>query len=89
MEEPCPVRRSCHSAVCLGYGGDHAQLLITGGLDKHLAVLRDVWLLDVKFKRWKEVATYNVTSNTDTLKPFKTLCVSCVSTCRLCIVLFR
>ena len=28
--EPWPVRRSRHAAVCLDYGGDHPQLLVTG-----------------------------------------------------------
>ena len=53
--DPCPVRRHCHAAVCLGYGGDHPKLLITGGLDKDVTVLSDAWVLDVQSGRWREV----------------------------------
>ena len=52
--ESCPEERYDHSAVCLGYGGDHPQLLVTGG-DCKSSVLSDVWLLDVKSGRWREV----------------------------------
>ena len=51
--ESCPKRRSSHAAVCLGYGGDHPQLLVTGG--DGFNVLSDVWLLDVQSGRWREV----------------------------------
>ena len=53
--ESCPEVRSYHAAVCLGYGGDHPQLLVTGGLESDYAVLSDVWLLDVQSGRWREV----------------------------------
>ena len=52
--ESCPKRRSEHAAVCLGYGGDHPQLLVTGGSGSE-DVLSDVWLLDVQSGRWREV----------------------------------
>ena len=45
-----------HAAVCLGYGGDHPQLLVTGGLDAGHKVLSDAWLLDVKSGQWREVS---------------------------------
>ena len=51
--ESCPEGRSSHAAVCLGYGGDHPQLLVTGGMGNSL--LSDVWLLDVQSGRWREV----------------------------------
>ena len=51
--EPCPEARDDHAAVCLGYGGDHPQLLVTGGYGG--GVLSDVWLLDVQSGRWREV----------------------------------
>ena len=51
----CPVGRSRHAAVCLGYGGDSPQLLVTGGREGHSSVLNDVWLLDLKSGRWREV----------------------------------
>ena len=52
--ESCPNERNDHAAVCLGYGGDHPQLLVTGGFDGR-RVLSDVWLLDVQSGRWREV----------------------------------
>ena len=51
--ESCPNVRYGHAAVCLGYGGDHPQLLVTGGDGIH--ILSDVWLLDVQSGRWREV----------------------------------
>ena len=52
--ESCPKERSRHAAVCLGYGGDHPQLLVTEGADG-IRVMIDVWLLDVQSGRWREV----------------------------------
>lgn len=54
-EKPRPVRRVLHSAVCLGQGGDHPQLLITGGIDDNEDTLGDLWLLDLGSGRWREV----------------------------------
>ena len=54
--EPCPVARNGHAAVCLDYGGDHPQLLVTGG--KGNKVLSDIWMLDVQSGRWREVRVY-------------------------------
>ena len=51
--ESCP-ERYYHAAVCLGYGGDHPQLLVTGGIGS-VNILSDVWLLDVQSGRWREV----------------------------------
>ena len=54
--ESCPEGRYYHAAVCLGYGGDHPQLLVTGGEGStYRDVLSDVWLLDVQSGRWREV----------------------------------
>ena len=53
--ESCPKGRSSHAAVCLGYGGDHPQLLVTGGYDSDGVILNDVWMLDVQSGRWREV----------------------------------
>ena len=53
--ESYPEKRSYHAAVCLGYGGDHPQLLVTGGVGSGTYVLSDVWLLDVQSGRWREV----------------------------------
>ena len=52
--ESCPVGRYVHAAVCLGYGGDHPQLLVIGGHDG-TTPLSDVWLLDLESGRWREV----------------------------------
>ena len=52
--ESCPKGRSSHAAVCLGYGGDHPQLLVTGGY-RDGVTFSDVWLLDVQSGRWREV----------------------------------
>ena len=54
--ESCPVGRSSHAAVCLGYGGDHPQLLITGGLGVGNKVLSDSWIFDLQSGRWREVS---------------------------------
>ena len=54
--EPCPVERSRHAAVCLGYGEPHPQLLVTGGLDADNRVLSDAWILDVQSRHWREVS---------------------------------
>ena len=48
-----PMGRQNHAAICLGYGEDHPQLLVTGGW--YAAALNDTWLLDLKEKIWKEV----------------------------------
>ena len=53
--EPCPVGRVRHAAVCLGYGGDHPQLLVTGGVGTGGKVLSDAWMLDVQSGKWREV----------------------------------
>ena len=53
--ESYPVGRSVHATVCLGYGGDQPQLLVTGGVDGGNNILSDVWLLDVETRRWREV----------------------------------
>ena len=56
--QPCPVARDIHAAVCLDYGGDHPQLLVTGGRGAGNKVLSDVWVLDVQSGRWREVRVY-------------------------------
>ena len=56
------VGRSHHATVCLGYGGDQPQLLVTGGLDDDGNILSDVWLLDVETRRWREVRVWAVRS---------------------------
>ena len=53
--ETCPVGRRAHAAVCLGYGGDHPQLLVTGGEGRNVTILSDIWLLDLKSGRWRKV----------------------------------
>ena len=53
---PAPVGRIHHVAVCLGHGGDHPQLLVTGGIDDTEKILSDAWLLDFYSGRWTEVS---------------------------------
>ena len=54
--QPWPVGRSSHAAVCLGYGSQHPQLLVTGGWDEDREVLNDLWILDVQSWTWREVS---------------------------------
>ena len=55
VREPHPIERSAPAAVCLGYGGDHPQLLVIGGLGSVDRVLGDAWLLDVQSGKCGEV----------------------------------
>ena len=55
MGEPCPEERTGHGAVCLGYGGDHPQLLVTGGKGAGEKILKDAWILDMQSGKWREV----------------------------------
>ena len=52
-----PVARSHHAAVCLHYGKDSPQVLITGGLDNGGKALSDLWVLDILSGSFKEVST--------------------------------
>ena len=52
---PWPVGRIFHAACCLNYGEEHPQLLVSGGRDKDNNILRDLWVLDVEARTWKEV----------------------------------
>ena len=60
MGEPRPVGRSNHGAVCLGYGGDHPQLLVIGGREGSRKILKDVWMLEVESGHWREVSVMGV-----------------------------
>jgi len=54
---PWPKERAAHAACCLNYGQDHPQqVLVTGGHDNNGNTLKDMWILDVKSGRWKEVS---------------------------------
>ena len=59
--EPWPVGRHTHAACCLGYAGDHIHLLVTGGVDRNMKVLRDIWLFNLSLKKWKEVRFISIT----------------------------
>lgn len=52
---PHPAKRSHHGSVCLGYGGDHPQLLVTGGWGDDEEILSDMWILDLHSQMWREV----------------------------------
>ena len=49
-----PVERSAHAACCLGFGNEHPQLLISGGVND-FKTLKDYWLFDMSSRSWKEV----------------------------------
>ena len=49
--------RDYHIAACLGSGGHHQRLLISGGRDDDLDTLDDMWLLDPQSGRMEEVRT--------------------------------
>ena len=51
------MARLYHTAVCLHYGKDSPQVLITGGLGHGRKVLSDIWVLDVLSGSFKEVST--------------------------------
>ena len=53
--EPWPVARDDHAACCIGYAGDHIQLVVSGGRGSGDKPLNDVWLFDLSLKKWKEV----------------------------------
>ena len=55
FQGPLPIERSDHSAVCLGFGGEKPQLLVSGGLGKKNMVLDDLWILDINSKKWRTV----------------------------------
>ena len=50
-----PGSRYSHIAACLGYGGEHQRLLISGGIGG--GTLDDMWLLDPQSGRMEEVRT--------------------------------
>jgi hypothetical protein len=51
----CPAERTGHSALCLGYGGGHPQLLVIGGRSNSKRILNDAWILDLETVAWTEV----------------------------------
>ena len=58
---PCPVGRLTHGSVCLGYGSDHPQLLVVGGVGVDEAQgmcyedATSIWILDLRSESWREV----------------------------------
>ena len=50
-----PKRRDSHVALCLGYGGQHKTVLISGGYKGTGVTLDDMWLLDPQTGRMEEV----------------------------------
>ena len=73
----CPVKRSRHAAVHLG--GDHPQLLVIGGFSTDGNVRSDIWTLDLKSERWKEVPC-----NSSLLKVamYMSLSTACINLCK-------
>ncbi len=52
-----PEGRFGHIATCLGYGGQHKYLLISGGVGSSYKTLHDLWLLDLQPGLWEQVRT--------------------------------
>ena len=52
---PWPEERSTHAAVCLNYGQQYPQLLVTGGRGRQGKRLADVWILDIERGSWRKV----------------------------------
>jgi len=52
---PWPGKRSHHIATCLGYGGQHQRLLISGG-GGGVLTYGDMWLLDPQSGRMEKVS---------------------------------
>ena len=51
-----PGKRGHHIAACLGYGGQHQRLLISGGFGVGITY-DDMWLMDPQSGRMEEVRT--------------------------------
>lgn len=64
--EPWPEARSAHADCCLGHGGEHPQILITGGVNNDYEPLADAWLFDVLSRKWKKVRSINTNKLTHT-----------------------
>lgn len=52
--------RSAHATCCLGFGTEHPQLLMSGGIGDDWKTLKDCWLFDVSSRSWKEVRVWTV-----------------------------
>ena len=61
-KDPWPGRRDYHIAACLGYGGQHQRLLISGGGDDVGRTYDDMWLMDPQSGKMEELRTalYNL-----------------------------
>ena len=55
--DPWPLSRFDHVAACLGYGGQHQRLLISGGFAGGRTAADDMWLLDPQSGRMEKVMT--------------------------------
>ena len=53
---PWPGSRFYHIAACLGYGGQHQRLLISGGAGGDVTY-DDMWLMDPQSGRMEKVRT--------------------------------
>ena len=57
--DPWPGRRIYHITACLGYGGQHQRLLISGGVFGNVTY-DDMWLMDPQSGRMEEVRRLSV-----------------------------
>ena len=52
---PWPQNRCYHIAACLGYGGQHQRILISGGAYGGVEMYDDMWLMDPQSGKMEEV----------------------------------
>ena len=55
MTDPWPGKRWYHIAACLGYGGQHQRLLISGGGIVGGVKYDDMWLMDLQSGKMEKV----------------------------------
>lgn len=44
-----------HAACCLGFNTEFPHLLMSGGRIDRRTTLQDIWILNIKERKWKEV----------------------------------
>ena len=49
------MRLGHHAARCLDFNTQNPQLLMSGGRIKHGIPPRDMWILDLATRKWKQV----------------------------------
>lgn len=49
------MRMGQHAACCLGFNTECPHLLMSGGRIDRRTTLQDIWILNIKERKWKEV----------------------------------